>query len=348
MFPRLHRRLLLFAAMAAALGPLRGAKPPVIELWPEGVPGLRPDAGPEQEDRGRFNNVHYPTLVVYAPAAGRANGTAVIHPAGGGYVHLRVGENGGEITQWLTSVGVTVFVLKYRHADYEHPAPLRDALRAVRLVRSRAAEFGLNKERIGMIGGSAGAHLAACAGTLFDSPEGRTGAELDQVSGRPDFMVLVFPLITMEEPYAVRLARKALLGSDASPERIRSVSVHHQVTRNTTPAFIVHSAEDTTAPVEHSLLFYRAMRAAKAPVEMHLYSKGPHGSGMAPELGSISEWPRLCERWMRENGWLPGLQGSETGYQGPETRDRQLAAPDRRQGGTGTDRTRAPGPSTKN
>lgn len=304
MFPRMHCRLLYLVAIGVASGPVHAAKPPVIDLWPEGVPGLRANAGPERDDDGRFINIHYPTLVVYAPPSGRASGTAVIHAPAGGYVHLRVGENGGEITRWLTSLGVTVFVLKYRNREYGHPAPLQDAVRAVRLVRSRAAEFGLKPDRVGMIGGSAGAHLSAMAGTQFDAPEARTGVELDRVSGRPDFIVLVFPLVSMEDPHALRMARQGLLGSDESAERMRSVSAHYHVTKNTPPAFIVHSAEDRTATVDHSLLFYQAMRAAGAPVEMHLYAKGPHGSGMAPELGPVSEWPRLCEKWMRHNGWL--------------------------------------------
>jgi acetyl esterase/lipase len=284
---------------------LFAAEPRVIELWPEGVPDLKPDAGPEKEDNGRFTNIHHPSLTLYAPAIGKANGTAVIYAAGGGYVRVAIGANGGEITRWLNSLGITVFVLKYRHADYGHPAPLRDAIRAVRTVRSRAAEFGVKSDRVGMLGGSAGGHLTASAGTLFDAPEGRTGSELDRVSGRPDFMVLVFPVITMQDPYAHGASRRGLLGPNPSDELKLRLSVDQQVTKDTPPTFLVHSSEDTTVVVENSLLFYQAMRRAKAPIEMHLYPKGPHGSGMSPSLGPTSEWPRLCELWMRFNGWLP-------------------------------------------
>jgi acetyl esterase/lipase len=284
---------------------VRAAEPRVITLWPEGVPDLKPDASAEKEDNGRFTNIHHPTLTVYEPAAGTANGTAVIYAAGGGYVRVAVGPNGGEITRWLNSLGISVFVLKYRHADYGHPAPLRDALRAVRVVRSRAMEFGVQSNRIGMLGGSAGAHLTASAGTLFDSPEGRTGAELDQVSARPDFMVLIFPVITMQDPYAHGASRRGLLGANPTDEVMLRLSVDQQVTSNTPPTFLVHSSEDSTVVVENSLLFYQAMRRAKAPIEMHLYPKGPHGSGMSPSLGPTAEWPKLCESWMRFNGWLP-------------------------------------------
>lgn len=281
------------------------AEPRTIPLWPEGVPDLKADAGPEKEDNGRFTNIHQPSLVVYAPPVEKAGGTAIIYAAGGGYVRVAVGANGGDITRWLNGLGVTVFVLKYRHADYGHPAPLRDALRAVRTIRTRAAEFGVKPDRIGMLGGSAGGHLTASAGTLFDAPEGRTGAELDRVSARPDFMILIFPVITLEGPHAHGASRRALLGANPSAELLARLSVDQQVTQGTPPTFLVHSAEDTTVVVENSLLFYQAMRRAKAPIEMHLYPRGPHGSGMDPKLGPTAEWPRHCESWLRFNGWLP-------------------------------------------
>jgi acetyl esterase/lipase len=197
-------------------------------------------------------------------------------------------------------------MLKYRHADYGQPAPLQDALRAVRVVRSRATEFGVKPDRIGMLGGSAGGHLTASAGTLFDAPEGRTAAELDQTSGRPDFLVLIFPVITMQDPFAHGTSRRALLGEAPSDELKHRWSVDEQVRKDTPPTFLVHSTADTTVPVENSLLFFQAMRRAKAPIEMHLYPRGPHGSGMDPKLGPTAEWPRLCEAWMHFNGWLPG------------------------------------------
>ena len=292
--------------LAVTVDENHSAEPRVIDLWPEGVPDLKPDAGPETDDgNGRFSHIHHPTLVVYAPPAELANGTAMIYAPGGGYVRVAAGANGGEVVRWLNSLGVTVFLLKYRHADYGHPAPLRDALRAVRLVRSRAGEFGLKSDRIGMLGGSAGGHLAASAGTLFDAPEGRTGAELDRVSGRPDFLVLVFPVISMIEPFTHAASRRALLGENPSEELKAHLSVERQVTKETPPTFLVHSSEDTVVPVENSLAFYAAMRRAKVPIEMHLYPKGPHGSGMDKRLGPTSEWPQHCESWLRFNGWLP-------------------------------------------
>jgi acetyl esterase/lipase len=297
------RRLRAHLLLGFALSTLA---PQTIPLWPEGVPGLRADAAPETDDgQGRFIGIHHPSMVVYAPPPGKANGTAVLYAAGGGYQRVAAGVNGGEIVRWLNELGVTVFLLKYRNAEYGQPAPLRDALRAVRSVRSRAAEWGVKPDRIGMLGGSAGAHLTASAGTLYDAPEGQTCAELDQMSGRPDFMILVFPVITMQDPVAHGASRRNLLGANPSEELKRRWSVEEQVTARTPPTFLVHSAEDTVAVVQNSLLFYQAMVRVKAPIEMHLYPKGPHGSGLDPKLGPTSQWPRLCEAWMRFNGWLP-------------------------------------------
>ena len=305
MIPRLAFLSALFVApVTTALFAADAA--PVVELWPEGVPAIKADAGPEQDDgNGRFTNIHRPTLTVYAPAAGTANGTAVIYAAGGGYIRVAVGAKGGEMTRWLNSLGITVFVLKYRNVEYGHPAPLRDALRAVRTVRSRAAEWGVQPERIGMLGGSAGGHLTASAGTLFEAPEGRTGAALDRVSGRPDFLVLVFPVITMQDPFAHGTSRRALLGEKPTDDARHHLSVDEQTTKDTPPTFLVHSSADTTVPVENSLLFYQGMRRAKAPIELHLYPQGTHGAGMDPKFGPTAEWPRHCESWMRFNGWLP-------------------------------------------
>lgn len=285
---------------------LFAAEAKVIELWPEGVPDLKADATPEKDDgNGRFTNIHHPSLTVFAPE--KPNGTAIIYAPGGGYIRVAGGVNGGEVAKWLNGLGVTVFMLKYRNVEYGHPAPLRDALRAVRLVRSRAAEFGVLPHRVGMLGGSAGGHLTASAGTLFDAPEGRTGAELDKVSGRPDFLVLIFPVITMQPPFGHGTSVDSLLGKNPTAELRHHLSVDEQVTKETPPTFLVHSTADTTVPVENSLLFFAAMRRAKAPIEMHLYPLGPHGSGMDPKLGPTSEWPKHCDSWMRFNGWLPPL-----------------------------------------
>jgi acetyl esterase/lipase len=287
--------------------PVKPNIPPAtsIDLWPEGVPGPVVDVGPEKIVDGRAVNVTIPTLTVFAPAAGTSNGLAGIVCPGGGYVRLAVDKEGSEITRWLNSLGVTAFVLKYRVAPQRHPAPLRDVLRAVRLVRSRAAEWGIDPKRIGVFGSSAGGHLAASAATLFDSPEGKTAAALDAVSARPDFVVLQYPVITMKGPAAHGGSRDALLGAGASAALLDRLSLQQQVTAATPPAFILHTAEDKSVPAENSLLFYQALRAAGVSAEMHLYEKGPHGFGIKPGLGPTSDWPKRAEEWMRAHGWLP-------------------------------------------
>jgi len=297
-------------AQAAPVAPAPAAAGQVIELWPEGVPLRQPNAPAEHIEDGRVYNVNVPTLTRFSPAKGTANGTAAIVCPGGGYQRLAVEKEGSEMQRWLNTVGVTVFLLKYRVTPYQHPAPLLDVLRAVRVVRSRAAEWGVDPRRIGVFGSSAGGHLAASAATLYAAPEGKTGAALDKVSARPDFIVLTYPVISMRPPYQHGGSRKNLLGDTPSEDLVNHLSLDRQVTRETSPAFIVHTQEDQSVPVENSLLFYQALRAATVPVEMHLYVHGPHGFGLRPGLGPTSEWPRRCEDWMRSQGWLPPLPGA--------------------------------------
>jgi acetyl esterase/lipase len=301
------RRIRDFLRLGLAVVPLSAvlaSDPRTIPLWPEGVPDARADATPEVVEDSRVSNVHVPTLTVFAPPADRANGTAVIVCPGGGYTRLVMGNEGHPIAQWLNSLGVTAFVLKYRLKEYGHPAPLRDALRAVRLVRSRAAEFGVDPARIGIYGASAGGHLASSAITLFDHPDGRTGHALDAVSARPDFALLQYPVIFMEGPHVHAGSRRSLLGQDLAPELVARLSTDRQVTAATPPTFLVHAAEDTSVPLENSVAFHAALRRAGAPAELHVFQKGAHGFGLRKDLGPASEWPRLAEAWMRVNGWL--------------------------------------------
>jgi acetyl esterase/lipase len=279
------------------------AAPTVISLWPEGVPGAKV-IGAEREADGRIGNVSEPTLTVYGPAVDKPNGTAVIICPGGGYVRLSTEREGAQYAGWLSTLGVTSFVLKYRMAEFGHPAPLQDVLRAVRIVRSRAAEFGINPARIGVMGSSAGGHLAASAGTLFDHPLGRTGAALDGTSARPDFMMLLYPVITMDGPAMHAGSRKALLGASPNAEAVRLMSVENQVTSNTPPTLLIHTQADKTVPVENSILFYQALTRANVPAEMYVLEHGSHGMGMRSGLGTSSEWPRRAEEWLRDRKLL--------------------------------------------
>lgn len=306
------KTLLLFLAMTS-LALDASADPLVIPLWPEGVPpAVRADApaakgsiGEERHDeRGGINNVSVPTLTVYGPAVDRPNGTAVIICPGGGYVNLSNAREGVQYANWLSTLGVTSFVLKYRLQQFGHPAPLQDVLRAIRIVRSRAAEFKIDPDRIGVMGSSAGGHLAASAGTLFDNPAGKTGPALDSINARPDFLILMYPVISMDDPVAHAGSRKALLGPNPSPELLKLMSLEKQVTSSTPPTLLIHTQEDKTVPVDNSILFFQALTKAGVPAEMYLFEHGAHGMGMRDGLGTSSEWPRRVEEWLRHRGLL--------------------------------------------
>jgi acetyl esterase/lipase len=299
---------IFFAACLTAAAFAQAAEPLVIPLWPEGVPGAK-DIGPERlGEGGRIGNVSEPTLTVFGPAVDRPNGTAVIVCPGGGYTIVSNEREGVQYAQWLGTLGVTTFVLKYRMQEFGHPAPLQDVLRAVRLVRSRAAEFKIDPARIGVMGSSAGGHLAASAGTLFDHAAGRTGAALDATSARPDFLILMYPVISMDDPVAHAGSRKALLGATPTPELLQLMSLEKQVTAATPPTLLIHTQEDRGVPVENSILFFQALTRAKVPAEMYLFEHGSHGMGMRDGLGTASDWPKRAAEWLRNRGLLTAVK----------------------------------------
>jgi acetyl esterase/lipase len=276
----------------------------VVPLWPEGVPGLLPGAGPEVEVDARVSNVHHPSLTVYLAPEGTRNGTAVVVCPGGAYQRLAIDKEGTAVARWLNSLGVSAFVLKYRLRDYGHPAPLRDVLRAVRLVRARAVPWKLAPDRVGVMGFSAGGHLASSAATLFDAPEGRTGAELDTVSARPDFAVLVYPVISMTGPAAHAGSRESLIGQNPAADLAAHLSTDLQVSRQTPPTFLVHGGTDQSVAPENSVAFYSALRREGVPAEIHVYQQGAHGVGLEPNHGPISDWPKRCAEWLAARGLL--------------------------------------------
>jgi acetyl esterase/lipase len=179
---------------------------------------------------------------------------------------------------------------------------LQDAARAVRLVRGRAAEWSIDPRRVGVVGFSAGGHLASTVGTHFDAGAATSGDPVERASSRPDFMVLVYPVITMDERLTHRGSRARLLGERPTPELVRLLSNETQVSRDTPPTFIVATTDDAAVPVENSLLFYRALAAAAVPVELHLFETGRHGFGLAPDDPVLSSWTTQCEAWLRRHG----------------------------------------------
>lgn len=310
-----ERRLLTLLPLSALLPALApaGVTPLVIPLWPEGVPAAqRADApaargnlGAERLDAsGRIANVSVPTLTLVPPTVDRANGTAIVLCPGGGYSVLSMNREGQQYAAWLSTLGITTFMLTSRLQEWGHPAPLQDVLRAIRLVRSRAAEFGVDPQRIGVMGSSAGGHLAASASTLFDHADGRTGAALDGVSARPDFAMLVYPVITMTDPAAHAGSRRALLGPAPSAALLTQMSVEQQVSAATPPTLLLHTQGDKTVPVQNSLLYFDALTRAGVPAELYVFEQGGHGIGLRDGLGTASAWPSRAQDWLRQRGLL--------------------------------------------
>ncbi len=272
-----------WASMALA------AQPEVLLLWPNGAPGAK---GQGDADK--------PSLTIYPAPADKATGMAIVVCPGGGYAHLAMGHEGQDVAQWLNSIGVSAFVLKYRHApQYQHPAPLQDAQRALRTVRARAAEWKINPKRIGIWGFSAGGHLASTAGTHFDDGNAKSADPIGRVSCRPDFLILAYPVITLKPPYAHMGSRNNLLGKNPDPKLVEELSNDERVTPQTPPTFLMHTNADTGVVAENSVRFYLALRKNKVPAELHIFEKGPHGVGLAPKDPVLSIWPQLLASWLK-------------------------------------------------
>ena len=267
--------------------------PETLPLWDNGAPDAVGDADSDQ-----------PTLTVYQPATNTATGTAVVICPGGGYGMLAMDHEGHDVAKWLNSHGITAFILKYRHAPaYKHPTPLRDAQRAIRMVRHNAATWGVDAEKVGILGFSAGGHLAATTGLQFAWEDEMATDEIGQQSARPDFMVLVYPVMSMSESYMHEGSRNNLIGKDAPASLGDLMSHEKQVTGQTPPAFLIHTTMDKAVPPENSIYFYLAMREAGVDAEMHIFEKGRHGFGLAPDDPVLSGWPALAADWIRTKGF---------------------------------------------
>lgn len=287
--------LILILLLLPVAGAACAQDAPVIPLWPEGAP----DAVGEGE-------VDTPALTVYLPGDDSATGAAIVICPGGGYGRLAMDHEGHQVARWLNELGIAAFILKYRHApEYRHPTPLRDAQRALRLVRARSDEWGIDAGRVGILGFSAGGHLAASTGIHFDWQDELATDAIARQSARPDFMILAYPVITMTEDYMHRGSRDNLLGEDAGASLARFMSPEQQVTDRTPPAFLFHTTTDQAVPPENSVFFYLALRRAGVEAEMHIYERGRHGVGLAPDLPALSTWPDRCEDWLRLHRWIP-------------------------------------------
>lgn len=264
-----------------------------VLLWPNGAPGAQ---GNEDVDK--------PTLMIYLPSGPNATKTGVVVAPGGGYEHLSMTKEGSDVAHWLNARGIAAFVLKYRLGPtYHNPIEIGDAQRAIRMVRAHAAEYGIAEDHIGMWGFSAGGHLAATAGTHFDSGNSNATDPIDRRGCRPDFLILAYPVITMDASFTHSGSRKNLLGENPDPAVVMSMSNELQVTTDTPPTFIFSTTDDTTVPVMNSVAFYSALVKNKVPAEMHLFQHGRHGSGLGVGNPELSVWPDLLIKWMRERGY---------------------------------------------
>jgi acetyl esterase/lipase len=292
------RRFLAVPLLATAL---LAADPPAEPIWPKGVPNDTPAAGEERDTTGLSGNlvdgrkvvrlgfVNTPTISVYRPPKEKDTGAAVVVFPGGGYSILAMDLEGVEVCEWLNSIGVTGVLLKYRvPARQGRPrgaAPLEDAQRAVGIVRSRAKELGLRPDRIGVLGFSAGGHLAAYLSTNHDKRSYEPIDERDRASCRPDFTLLIYPAyLTVREE-----------NDKISPEL--------KIAADTPPTFLVQT-EDDSVRVENSIFYYAALRKAKVPAEMHLYPVGGHGYGLRRTDKLVTTWPLRAEEWLRSLGVL--------------------------------------------
>lgn len=280
------------AAQTARPAP-NNVDPQTMRLWPGDAPGAKGTA-----------DVDIPTLTYY-PAYGRSSGTAIVICPGGGYQNLAMNHEGRQTANWYNALGVAAFVLKYRLGPtYHHPVELEDAERAIRLVRAGAAAFGVLPDRIGMMGFSAGGHLASTAATHFDAGNASAPDPIDRASSHPDFLVLAYPVITGRAPYVHQGSFRNLLGDNPDPALVDELSNELHVTADTPPTFLFHTSNDTTVPVENSVMFYLALRKAGVPAEMHIFQSGPHGVGLALNDAALQAWPPLLATWLRERGLL--------------------------------------------
>ncbi|MEH6679074.1 MAG: prolyl oligopeptidase family serine peptidase [Sediminicola sp.] len=306
------RYSLLFLAFATiGFSTTTRSQDSVLPLW-KTVPGALEDITYKEEptfnDQGTLtgiNNVSVPDLTVFLADERNANGTAVVICPGGGYRHLAMDKEGYKVAKWLNSLGISAFVLKYRMPsdqtmENKSIGPLQDAQEAIRTVRRNATKWNLDVHKIGVMGFSAGGHLASTVSTHYDEKVYRA---TDTISARPDFSILLYPVISMEEGITHKGSKTALLGESPEREMIDAYSNEKRVNAETPVTFLVHSTDDGVVPVENSLNYYTALKRHQVPVEMHIYEDGGHGFGLGVS-GTHTNWPQACEQWLMARGLI--------------------------------------------
>jgi acetyl esterase/lipase len=299
--------LALAALSFSAVHAQTGAPPPPILLWPNGAPGALGNTAADK-----------PRMYAFLPRK-RSTSAAVLIIPGGGYQHVAIGHEGFQIALWLNEQGMPAFVLDYRVKPYVYPVEIDDGRRAMRLIRSKAAEYGIDPNRLGVWGSSAGGHLASslgthCENTTGAAPKGGKDSDddsasksdpVDQLSCKPNFMVLAYPVIAMDQPVLHSGSRRNLFGPDPDPAVLHEYSNQMAVTSDTPPTFIFATTHDPVVPVDNSLDFYRALVRAHVPVEMHLFDYANHGCGLCGSILPLRVWPALLRTWLVDRSLLP-------------------------------------------
>ncbi len=305
--PSIEGAAVIAKNVEASLNPVES-----IVLWDGKIPGSidKPEYQQTVDPNDGWVKMRFvtqPTLDVYPAPEDNANGAAVVICPGGAYWGLAIEHEGASVAKWLNSLGVTAFVLKYRLPDDaimedKSIGPMQDGQKAIRLVRRRAREWGIDPDRIGIMGFSAGGHLAATLSTRYDETAYQP---IDATSARPDFSLLIYPVISMQSGITHEGSRWNLLGDDQSPERLALYSNELQVDADTPPAFLVHSMDDDTVPPQNSIAYAQALAAVKIPSELHLYQSGGHGYGLGRSNDTTeSTWPVACRKWLEARGLL--------------------------------------------
>lgn len=286
-----------------------------IKLWPGAAPGsenlsIKEEVVERSKEPSKIKDRYVwkiidPSLTVYLPE--KPNGAGILVFPGGGYQRVVWDKEGEELAPWFKSLGITVFILRYRLPGEGHlsgaDTPLQDAQRAIRLIRKNAPAWGLDPKRLGVMGFSAGGHVASGLGVKYNHVLYRPIDDIDAVNARPDFLILGYPVITMRDPYVHLGSRTQLLGKQPTPEQIDAYSNELLITKDTPQTFIMHASDDTSVPVENSINFYLALRRAGISVEMHLFKDGGHGYSIRSTYGKTCEqWPSLCGQWLKSIG----------------------------------------------
>ncbi len=307
---RLTLTLVAFGLISSLSAAMSDPNPLILPLWAGTPPNSQPAGQPEERVQEEsilwVRHVQNPRIEVRLPARGNATGQAVVVCPGGGYGGLAYDWEGTDFAGWLNSHGIAAIILSYRlpvDGDVAHEkwrVPLLDAQRAIRLTRAHAAEWGINPAKVGIMGFSAGGHLASTAGTRFDAGNPAATDPVDRLGSRPDFMILVYPVISMLKETTHGGSRLNLLGENPSDELVRRYSNELQVTADTPPTFLVHAGDDGAVPVNNSLFFYNALVAHHVPAELHVYPAGGHGFSLAIHKGRLQDWTQVCARWLTD------------------------------------------------